>query len=84
MSEDLVNKLVPKLVKTVYGDKWNWTEWKNSFIQATGGITDGGYIASLQKTLVINASCIIMAGKFSLFQWTMLHEFKANVKKFCV
>ena len=84
MSEDSVNKLVPKLVRAVYGDKWNWTEWENSFIQATGGITDGGYIASLQKTLVMNAPCIVMAGKLSLFQRTMLHEYNTHVKKSCV
>ena len=51
VTDDTANKTVPKLVNIVYGGKWNWTDWENSFVQATGGIVDNGYIALVQKSL---------------------------------
>ena len=84
MADDNANKIVPKLVNTVYGDKWNWTDWEDSFVQATGGIIDNGYIALVQKMLVINATCIVTAGSASQFQNSILSEYKARVKHPCI
>ena len=84
MTGDTVNKIVPKLVNIVYGNKWNWTDWEDSFVQATGGIVDSGYIALVQKTLVVNATCIVIAGLDSQFQNSMLSEYKARVKHPCI
>ena len=84
VTDDTANKIVPKLVNIVYGNKWNWTEWEDSFVQATGGIVDRGYIALVQKTLVINAACIITAGPTGQFQNSMLREYKARVKHPCI
>ena len=83
VSNDTVYKLVPKLVNIVYGNKWNWTEWEDSFIQATGGITDGGYIAAVQKTLVTNATCIITAGPGDFHNYLM-KEYRAKAKYPCI
>ena len=62
LTDDSVNKLVPKLVSSVYGKMWNQAEWEDSFVQATGGITDSGYIAMMQKILVSNAACVVIGG----------------------
>ena len=77
------NKIVPKFLNVVYGNKWNWTEWENSFIHATDGITDTGYIALLQKTLVTNATCLILSGR-GQFQSSLIKAYKARVKHPCV
>ena len=84
VTDDTANKIVPKLVNIVYGNIWNWTEWEDSFVQATGGIVDSGYIALVQKTLVINAVCIITAGPTGQFQRSILREYKARVQHPCI
>ena len=77
------NKIVPKFLNIVYGNKWNWTEWENSFVHAAGGITDTGYIALLQKTLVTNATCLIISGR-GQFQTSLIKAYKARVKYPCI
>ena len=37
-------------------------EWEDSFLQVTGNITDGGYIAALQRTIGSQADCLILVG----------------------
>ena len=51
--------------------------WENSFVQATGGIVDRGYIAALQRTLASTADCIILVGGGN-FQSIVLQEFIDN------
>jgi len=83
MEKNTVDNTVPKLVKIVYDNKWNWTQWEESFLQATGGITDTGYIALMQKVLVTNATCIIIAGD-GIFQKSLITEYKAKTKDPCM
>ena len=83
IKNDTVYGLVPKLVNIVYESKWNWSEWEDSFVQATGGIEDSGYIASMQKLLVANASCIIIAGAGD-FQNSLIKNYKARAKHPCI
>ena len=51
--------LVPKLVKIVYGDKWDWREWEPTVLYRPlpGGIEarieDNGYTALVQKSIVV-------------------------------
>ena len=37
-------------------------EWEESFNESTGGVTDPGYIAALQRTIGSRADCLILAG----------------------
>ena len=37
-------------------------EWEDSFTQVTGNITDGGYIAALQRTIGSRADCLVLVG----------------------
>lgn len=37
-------------------------EWEDSFTQVTGTITDGGYIAALQRTIGSRADCLVLVG----------------------
>ena len=84
IEKDTIYKIIPKVVNIVYGNKWNQTEWEDSFVQATGGINDTGYIALVQKALVVNAACIVKGGIGSMFQKTLIEEYKARVKQPCI
>ena len=62
MSRTDLQQTISTLVSTVYNAKWDPNEWEQSFINITGGVTDKGYIASLQKLIVSNATYLITAG----------------------
>ena len=48
---------------TTLGDNLlSFEEWEDSFARVTGNITDGGYIAALQRTIGSRADCLILAG----------------------
>jgi len=82
LTTDTVEKTVPQLVASVYGDTWNWTQWEDSFAQIAG-TSDSGYIAMMQKVLVSNATCIIIGGKGE-FHNTLINDYKAKGKHYCV
>ena len=62
LSSTDLQQTISTLVGTVYSAKWDPNEWEQSFINITGGVTDKGYIASLQKMIVSNATYLITAG----------------------
>ena len=77
MTPTTVKQFIASIVKTIYNGKWNTSQWEQSFISATGGVTDSGYIASVQKTIVSRASRVIMAGSGSF-----LSSLQVNRKQF--
>jgi len=83
ITNDTVSITVSKLLNIVYGNKWNWTQWEDSFVKATGGITDTGYIAMMQKELVANATCLIIGGNGE-FQNTLIKEHNMRTKDHCM
>lgn len=87
MSLQLTNnskdQIVPKLLSSVYDDVWNQAQWEDSFVQVTGGITDSGYIAMMQKILVSNAACIVIGGG-GQFHNSLMMEYKKTKGDPCV
>ena len=83
LANDTVDKTVHALVSTVYGNTWNRNQWEDSFVQATGGITDAGYIAMMQKVLVSNAACILMGGD-GQFLNSLKRECSSKTKDYCI
>ena len=77
MTSDTVKEIIKKLIHVTYNNKWNQTEWENTFVKATNGVSDKGYIASLQKEIVSHASTVIIAGAGS-FQNSMLLQYKSQ------
>jgi len=77
MTPTTIEQFIAGMVKTIYNGKWNTVQWEKSFITATGGVTDRGYIASVQKAIVSRASHVIMAGSGSF-----LSSMQVNRKKF--
>jgi len=60
-----------------YGNK-TVSEYEEDFITAANGISDTGYIGTIQKAIALKAKCIIMIGGFSTFQDSLIAEFKEN------
>ena len=83
LADDTVDRTVHALVNVVYGNTWNKNQWEDSFVQATGGITDAGYIAMMQKVLVSNAACIFMGGD-GQFLNSLKREYSSKTKDYCI
>ena len=59
--DHVVNTTI-RTVETLYHNEWTFEEWENSFVKATGGITNEGYIAALQRNLASRADCLVLVG----------------------
>ena len=70
-------EITNKLINVTYHNSWNKTVWENTFIKAANGISDGGYIASVQKEIASHASVLITAGGGS-FQKSMMLQHKSE------
>jgi len=59
------------LCEQIFLDVFNGTvlpdQRDSMLIKASGGITDSGFIALLEKTIAVHADCVILLGKFSSF-----------------
>ena len=69
--------IINKLINVTYHNSWNQVVWENTFIKATNGISDSGYIASMQKEIASHATVLITAGGGS-FQNSMTLQHKSE------
>ena len=78
VSRDVSIAIINKMINVTYNhNSWQKEEWENTFIEATNGITDRGYIASVQKEIASHANVVIAAGGGS-FQSSMLLQHKSQ------
>ena len=84
MSSDLIDKILNSAIGTVYKNKTTIQEYERSFITATNGISDDGYIAAVQRTIVENSNCLVLFGGNSNFQRSILINYVANHKNPCI
>ena len=77
MTSTTVEEIINKAINITYNNSWNQKEWEDTFIKATDGISDSGYIASVQKEIVSHATTVIIAGGGS-FQNSMLLQHKSQ------
>ena len=68
----------------MYNNSLTMRKWEQSFIQASGGITDSGYIAAMQRTIVENGRCLVLFGGRSNFQRTLLSAYEEKHNSTCV
>jgi len=61
----------------VYDNKWTFSEWEDSFLQANGGIADTGYVAAIQRGVASRAKCLVLFGG-GRFQFVALNEYIHN------
>lgn len=65
LTEEYYNKLlseVKNLVDQLYDGKLTFNKWEESYLNASRGITDRGYIATLQSQLASRADCLVLMG----------------------
>ena len=73
-------KYINRLLSSIYDHHWNLKEWENSFVESTGGIVDGSYIAALQRTLASRAECLVLVGG-GMFQELAMRKYMESHKK---
>ena len=76
IDKNVMNDIEIDVFQTVYNDSLTMLRWEESFIQATNGITDSGYIAALQRTIVESSQCLVLFGGKSNFQRSLLSTYK--------
>ena len=76
MYKNVINDIETEVFKTVYNNSLTMQKWEQSFIQSTNGITDSGYIAAMQRTIVENSRCLVLLGGKSKFQESLLSTYK--------
>ena len=59
LSEELMHYIETSIFQIVYNNSLTMEEWEQSFVQATNGITDNGYIAAMQRTILENSKCLV-------------------------
>ena len=72
----IIKNIETEVFQTVYNNSLTMRKWEQSFIQASSGITDSGYIAAMQRTIVENGQCLILFGGRSNFQKVLLLTYK--------
>ena len=76
ISEELMHYIKTRIFQIVYNNSLTMEQWEQSFVQATNGITDNGYIAAMQRTILENSKCLVMFGGGSNFQRNLLLSYK--------
>ena len=69
-----VTESVAVLISELYGGQFSLQSWENSFIEASEGITERGYIAMLQRSIATSADCLVVMGGGS-FQEVAVSEY---------
>lgn len=75
LTPEISKYLIDNLLRIVYNNTWDQAMYEESFITVMGGITDKGYIASLQREIILQATSIIIGGKGN-FQRSLKENFK--------
>ena len=74
-----VTASVTKLLVMIYGGRWQSVgEWEDSFLEATGGIGERGYVAMLQRDLAVHSDCLILMGGGSFQEVAATHYLQAH------
>ena len=74
---------VKDAVVTILNNTLTFEEWEDSFTDVTEGMTNGGYIATLQRAIASRADCLVLAGggnflKMALYQYLNNHPKQAD------
>ena len=80
ISRDKAIELINKMINVTYHNSWHKTDWESTFVKATNGISDSGYIASVQKEIVAHAATVIVAGGGS-FQRSLMLQHNSQSKQ---
>ena len=76
-SMESISSLVENTLRHLYKSRFTLKSWEDTFIEASGGITEMGYIAMLQRTIATEADCLILMGGGS-FQQVAAYQYMKN------
>ena len=71
LGQDSLSSIGESVVQTLehlYNGEWTMSSWEQSFVKATGGIVERGYIAMLQRSIATHSDCLILMGGGSFQQ----------------
>lgn len=74
-----ITKSVESLFTHLYNTKFSLESWEETFVNVTGGISERGYIAMVQRNIADQADCLILMGGGS-FQQTAGFQYLANAR----
>lgn len=63
-----ITSAVESVFHHIYKGKLTLSNWEKTFTESTGGITERGYIAMLQRNLASQSDCLILMGGGSFQQ----------------
>lgn len=69
-----VQQTVMRGVERLYGGRWSFEQWEDSFLEAADSVQDRGYVAALQRVLATEADCFVLFGG-GLFQELSLENY---------
>lgn len=72
-----------RAMQSLLRNEMSFEEWEGTFVQATGGVSDRGYIAALQRTIASRAKCLILLGggnfqDLALLEYLRIHGNKGE------
>ena len=70
-------------VEGLYGGRWSFQQWEQSFYGVEGSVDDSGFVAGLQRVLASRAGCLVLLGGGS-FQRMLLASYLHNTQAKCV
>lgn len=74
-----ITKIVELLLTHLYNTTVTLETWEDTFLNATGGISERGYIAMVQRNIANQADCLILMGGGS-FQQVAGFQYLENMK----
>ena len=74
---DSITSLAKDTINHIYNGKFTLKTWEETFVEASGGITEMGYIAMLQRNIATEADCLILMGGGS-FQQVAAYQYIKN------
>jgi hypothetical protein len=70
-----VERRVKRTVERLYAGRQGWTfeEWERSFVEASGGVDERGYVAALQRVVATDrkAACLVLLGGGSFHELSL-------------
>ena len=75
-----ITKLVESVLQHLYNSTLKFEDWENTFVNATGGIVERGYVAMLQRNIASHSDCLILMGGGS-FQQVAAFQYITNILK---
>ncbi len=62
IAEGIMSKRILDTLQHLSDGQWSMEQWEETFVRATGGITDKLYIAMLQQSIATHSDCLILVG----------------------